>query len=77
MARWVETRDGSLVNLDQAEVLMVEEVPGTSDYRLVARMASLELVVLGTFPDQVEAEIELHRVAQDVDARPDNQRPLA
>jgi hypothetical protein len=69
MARWAETRDGSLVNLDQAEELLVEEIPGTNGYRLVARMSSREQIVLGTYPDQVEAEIELHRVAQEVDSR--------
>jgi hypothetical protein len=63
------------VNLDQAEEMLVEEIPGTSSYRLVARMTSREQVVLGTFPDQVEAEIELHRVAQEADARGDGTRP--
>ena len=68
VARWVETPDGSLVNLDQAEELRIEEGGGTT-HRLVARMASGEPVELGVFPDRVEAEIELHRVAQEVDAR--------
>jgi hypothetical protein len=73
MARWVETPDGSLVNLDQAEELRIEE-SDASGWRLVARMASGERVELGTFPDPVEAEIELHRVAQEVDAR--RERPV-
>jgi hypothetical protein len=68
MARWVEMPDGSLVNLDQAEELRIEE-DGVGGWRLLARMASGERVGLGTYPDQVEAEIELHRVAQEVDAR--------
>ncbi len=67
MARWAESPDGSLVNLDQAEELRIES--GAGGWRLVARMASGERVELGTFPDAVEAEIELHRVAQEVDAR--------
>jgi hypothetical protein len=63
------------VNLDQAEELLVEEIPGTSGYRLVARMTSREQIVLQTFPDRVEAEIELHRVAQEVDARSNDTPP--
>jgi hypothetical protein len=63
------------VNLDQAEELLVAEIPGASSYRLVARMTSGEQIVLRTFPDQVEAEIELHRLAQEVDARGDDSRP--
>jgi hypothetical protein len=63
------------VNLDQAEELLVEEIPGTTRYRLVARMTSREQIVLRTFPDQVEAEIELHRAAQEVDARDDDTPP--
>jgi hypothetical protein len=68
MARWTETPDGSLVNLDLAEELRIEE-GGAGGWRLVARMASGERVELGIYPDAVEAEIELHRVAQEVDAR--------
>ena len=75
VARWVEMPDGSLVNLDQAEELRVEEDADGSTYRLVARMASRELVELGMFPDRVEAEIELHRVAQEVDSRGDRADP--
>ena len=73
MARWTESPDGSLVNLDLAEELRIEE-NRAGGWRLVARMASGERVELGSYPDAVEAEIELHRVAQEVDAR--GERPV-
>ena len=69
VARWVETADGSLVNLDQAEELSFEQMGDGDAFRIVARMSSREIVVLRTCSDQVEAEIEMHRLAQEVDAR--------